>query len=708
MKPYPFYPYHNEQGKEIYRIVRLPEKNFRIQHSENGEWVYGRGGEGLVPYRLLEVLEAVRLQKDIYVVEGEKDVNTMRRNGFVATCNPFGAGKWKKEFAQYLKGAKRVIILPDCDPPGINHAFDVAEKLKDVVPEIKIIELPESDLKWDITDWLEAGHSISELKNLIVEAAPWNPAKNERPSIVVEEGHLPRIATEVWQAIQNANDEAPSLFLYGGMPIRLKKNGNDRISIEPLNEAKLKYYLVRLIAWKKMRNGVFCLTEPTSNVLRDILATPVEFMKLPVLERIVQTPVYTQNGMLISKEGYDVESKIYFKPRKGFVLPEVPSTPSRSDIQKAKDYILEELLVDFPFTEPADWAHCVALLLLPFVRMLIQGPTPLHLIQKPTRGTGGTLLAQTIALVGIGERYHNIHYGNGGDELRKVITATLRELPEFVVMDNVSSRISSPELASALTDDVWKDRILGLSENIQMKVLCAWAATANNPTLSMEVARRTVNIRIDAKISKPWTDGVRHFKHPYLTEWVSENRAALVWSCCVLVQNWIAKGMPEGKRSLGMFESWAKTLGGILETAGINGFLDNAHKFYDEADEEEQIIYEFIQKWHDCYHDREVTTDELYRNALFADVGLDLGGGTERSKRIKFSKEILKIKDQIIGLIQSDGSTLSVFIKAMGKRKNARLWKLVANEPAKEGPLETKVRVVKKINVLKAYKKPMP
>ena len=41
----------------------------------------------------------------------------------------------------------------------------------------------------------------------------------------------------------------------------------------------------------------------------------------------------------------------------------------------------------------ADLANAVAAFILRFVRLLIEGPTPLHLIESPTPGSGKGLLA---------------------------------------------------------------------------------------------------------------------------------------------------------------------------------------------------------------------------------------------------------------------------------------------------------------------------
>jgi len=52
-------------------------------------------------------------------------------------------------------------------------------------------------------------------------------------------------------------------------------------------------------------------------------------------------------------------------------------------------WLFNELLGDFPFVDEASRAHTLALMLEPFVRPLIKGPTPLYLIDAPTRGGPG-------------------------------------------------------------------------------------------------------------------------------------------------------------------------------------------------------------------------------------------------------------------------------------------------------------------------------
>src|SRR5262249_46688953 len=125
----------------------------------------------------------------VFVAEGEKDVDRLRRNGRLATCNPGGAaehknkakpyrGKWLAEFSEHLRG-QHVRILPDNDAPGEAHALDIARKLHGVAASGPLICLPDLRAKGDVSDWLDAGHTVEELDHLADETPDWEPGKAE-------------------------------------------------------------------------------------------------------------------------------------------------------------------------------------------------------------------------------------------------------------------------------------------------------------------------------------------------------------------------------------------------------------------------------------------------------------------------------------------------------------------------------------------------
>ena len=172
------YSYTDDEGQELFQVVRLhykdgkPGKTFRQRvHDPKNPKANKQGYVNSVPaeirdttlYRLPEVIQAIADGKAVYVVEGEKDADTLARLGFTATCNPGGAGKWREGYSRRLQGAD-VIILPDCDTKenkytGQEHALDVAIKLRNYAKRVRLVDIkeacPELPPKGDISDMVQ-------------------------------------------------------------------------------------------------------------------------------------------------------------------------------------------------------------------------------------------------------------------------------------------------------------------------------------------------------------------------------------------------------------------------------------------------------------------------------------------------------------------------------------------------------------------------
>lgn len=168
------YSYRDDSGAVLYQVVRLPGKQFRQRRPDPvhaGKWLWDTKGVRLVLYQLPEVKQAITLRQTIYLVEGEKDVETLRALGLVATCNRGGAGKWEDSYTATLEGAD-IIFLPDNDQPGKAHAALVAGRLRGTVRSLVIVALPDLPDHGDVTDWVQAGHTLKELHALATQAPP--------------------------------------------------------------------------------------------------------------------------------------------------------------------------------------------------------------------------------------------------------------------------------------------------------------------------------------------------------------------------------------------------------------------------------------------------------------------------------------------------------------------------------------------------------
>ncbi len=185
-----YYDYQDEQGNLVYQAIRRYPKSFSYRRPDPinpDKWINNLNGVERSLYHLPQVIEAVQKGETIYIVEGEKDAdNLISHFKLTATCNPFGVGKWKSDYSTYLKDAD-IVIIPDNDEVGKNHALDVAKSLNDIARSIKIFPPPGLKEKQDITDWLNQGHTREEFLNLIEDTQYQNEIEVTTPLNKIEE-----------------------------------------------------------------------------------------------------------------------------------------------------------------------------------------------------------------------------------------------------------------------------------------------------------------------------------------------------------------------------------------------------------------------------------------------------------------------------------------------------------------------------------------
>ncbi len=167
------YNYKDETSALVYQSVRFEPKKFRQRRPDGaGGWIWDLKGIKLILYRLPELLAVMPNESTIYIVEGEKDADTLWDKGFIATTSPMGAGKWRPEYAEVLRGFPEVIVIADKDSAGRNHARQVATSFVGNVDRIKLIELPGENIK-DTSDFFTAGKTVKELTDIVAAAPLW-------------------------------------------------------------------------------------------------------------------------------------------------------------------------------------------------------------------------------------------------------------------------------------------------------------------------------------------------------------------------------------------------------------------------------------------------------------------------------------------------------------------------------------------------------
>ena len=171
------YDYTDETGKLLFQVVRYEPKDFRQRKPDgNGKWAWKLDDTRRVLFKLPELIKGIATGHTVFVAEGEKDVLTLNQLGVIATTNPSGAGKWRSEFSQVLRGADTVVI-PDRDNVGWEHVNQIGAHLSGIAARVRVLVLPDHD----VSDWVSSGGTREQFDALVAQAPEWKPEQATIP-----------------------------------------------------------------------------------------------------------------------------------------------------------------------------------------------------------------------------------------------------------------------------------------------------------------------------------------------------------------------------------------------------------------------------------------------------------------------------------------------------------------------------------------------
>ncbi|MDQ3167363.1 MAG: phage/plasmid primase, P4 family [Chloroflexota bacterium] len=165
------YVYRDSGGNPLFEVVRFAPKSFG-QRTPDKKW--GLNGVEPVLYHLPELLAAPP-NRPIFVCAGEKDADRLAGEGLVATTNPMGEGKgkWRAQYTDTLRD-RQVVLLCDNDKTGIERGDEVGSLLSNAVKTLRVIHFPGLPDHGDVSDWLDAGKTITDLLNLVKTTPNWH------------------------------------------------------------------------------------------------------------------------------------------------------------------------------------------------------------------------------------------------------------------------------------------------------------------------------------------------------------------------------------------------------------------------------------------------------------------------------------------------------------------------------------------------------
>jgi hypothetical protein len=440
-----------------------------------------------------------------------------------------------------------------------------------------------------------------------------------------------------WQVMRAGKDEGPPIYRQPGRLVRVI----DGIPVEVGSDA-LRGLLAQRALWYKWKAD--------KDEWKQIPLPPSEYpaimasgamaaaSEVPVLEAILQVPYVDASGGRVVDPGYNSADKTLLLPHDLSI--------QMMRMGEAREFLID-WIADFPFATDSGKAHAIGLALTPLVRRMIKGPVPPVLIEAPKPRTGKTLLAQALAAPSSG--WVAVRpFPDRPEEQEKSIFAALLKGKPVIVLDNLKGRIDSPTLEMALTAyPTVSGRILGASEEVEVAARSQWILTSNNGEFSEDMIGRLVVIRLDRRTERPDLLDVSKLRHPDIKGWMEANKSKLLSALLTLVSGWVQagkQGPADGTPGKGSFEAWRDVVGGILNHAGINGFLQVASANRIEADEWRG----FVTLWAKKFGEGKARLKELYQLCQTFEVLQEvLGSGNEQAQLIRLGRAIQGRRDQI-------------------------------------------------------------
>lgn len=435
--------------------------------------------------------------------------------------------------------------------------------------------------------------------------------KGAPPEIDLDDNQHRSAVDAAFKIMTDASDD-PKLFHNGGRLTEIRTDEYETLSIASVSSMAFKARLEEHIDFTRDDKNV----QAPQAIANAAYHKP--FNTYPPLFRITTFPTYSAKMALIMTDGYHPESGLYHKRKTSVPIQKVAASPTPEEVSNAVE-LLVDLFADFPLdamtrgelfkavqsgTDVPSLCHILSAALTSICRDMIDGPTPNHLGRKDKPRVGATKIMGVASKIGTFDFAKPQSLPDSRSEVQKTIIASLDSGGSYVFFDNLPTghENESDELAAAITAwPFYTGRRLGHTEMVTVKVSQVWISTGIRTQLSEQLAERTLLIDLDPQMETPGDRPTSSFKYN-MDSYLPANVGKYTHALLVLVQNWISKGCPKWKgQALGGFESHAGVIGGILDAAGIYGFMGNREKLKSTVQSENPET-EFLDALIEEYH----------------------------------------------------------------------------------------------------------
>lgn len=349
--------------------------------------------------------------------------------------------------------------------------------------------------------------------------------------------------------------------------------------------------------------------DPPARVVK-LLMERGEWSHIRPLDAMVSWPVLRPDGTVFDGIGYDARTRCYST---AFVGLDVPPCVTPEHVAQAIKTI-DDVIGEFPFERPEHKSAWYAALLATLARPAVKGPLPMLIVDANDRGSGKTLLCDTLGTIVTGAALPRRGVPGNEEEWGKVMLGIGIGSYSTVLLDNVTGTLRSSTLDMVLTGEVYQGRVLGLNKEMRVPVRSQFIVSSNNAKISTDLVRRSLHCRIVVPVERPESRTNFRYSLPRDTA-VPEMRRKLLTAAFTILIGYEQAGRPKVEaRALGSYEAWSERIQAPIVWAGMADPVLTQDELRDQADAEGEQLGPLIDAWFDMYGEQTNTVASVLRD----------------------------------------------------------------------------------------------
>ena len=590
------------------------------------------------------------------IAEGFATASTLYEATTIPTAIAFNAGNLPavaRALRKKYPGAAIVLAADDdretLGNPGVTKATEAAEAVRGAVA---IPEFPD-DIQG--TDWNDLACAVGDevVREQIAPAIEEAIAEIHRPVMSVTDAHMPTLVdhgekvlvsrAERLRIFQRSGELVRIINLSGEEAERLRKRDGIRrergtLTLHPITTIALMDVFERLIRFEKDTEKRGTVQAECPKRMADTYLSRVGFWRLPNLTGVIEAPLLRDDGSVLTRPGFDKATGLFLDSDEDWSI--IPRNPTLDDAKTAA-WVLLEPFKQFPWETDADRSVLLAAILTALQRRQLRS-APLFAFAAPAQRSGKSKLAKSVSIIATGREPAAMTFAeNDQAEVRKSITSILREGLPITLLDNITEgrALDSPDLAKAITEPIYGDRLLGTNITGKYPTNILWMATGNHLSFKGDLTSRSLVCVIDSKLEHPEE---RQFTIEDLFKYLLNNRRALIAAALTILRAYYLADRPkQDVKRWGGFEEWSDE---IREPIIWLGLADPC-KTRERIEADDPVLErdgELLQQWRLWYIDQSKTI-----RAIAADLDTPFADGEQQEEHDKktqpFRQAILAI-----------------------------------------------------------------